>query len=147
MIAVCVTLVNSQYFSSHDGINLPRNGKRSSPLSNLVRYKNMPNKLSSFTLYKLHSPISFDRVYHQDKLSYRKYFKKFGKRFMGGDDDQNSVEFDFIKEDDYDKMMRKFIIDYLADKKVPIIVEMDNDSSSSSSEEKAENQYNTDERK
>ena len=166
MMVVCATLVNSQYFSSHDGINLPRNGKRSSPLTNLVSYKklNKPDKsLASSSLYKLHSPITFDRVYHQDKLSFRKYLKKFGKRYLkeqefGNDYDYstngNNLEFDFIQSDDRnsnDKLMRKLIIDYLADKKVPVIVEMDDDSSSSSSsassEEKINNIMNTEEKK
>ncbi len=152
MVAVCATVVNSQYFSSHDGINLPRNGKRSSPLTNIVSYRKLtkPNPLSS-SLYNLHTPISFDRVYHQDKLSFRKYLKKFGKRFVidpFDDDEYNNVELDLVKSANMnnDKMIRNLIIDYLADKRVPIIVEMDDDSSLSPSEE-INNNFNSEEKK
>ena len=68
-----IALTSAQYFSSNDGINLPRNGKR----SYLGYYFNM--KEPSNQVYD--APEKYQQT---DKLSFRKKFSKYGKR--GGDD-------------------------------------------------------------
>lgn len=72
---ICILLfvastVSAQYFSANDGINLPRNGKRSY-LSSILR--SSPSQKNSIG-------DSTDNYSQTDKLSYRKMFNHFGKR-------------------------------------------------------------------
>ena len=70
LLLAVVTIASAQYFSSNDGVNLPRNGKRSY-LGNLL---NLRGPIRQSRLYE--QP---ERFFQTDKLSFRKAFGKYGR--------------------------------------------------------------------
>jgi hypothetical protein len=100
VVFTVVALVNCQFFSSNDGINLPRNGKRSYT-SMLLRRK--PIKDNSFR--------TGDDFKLLDKLSYSKSLgRKYGKR-ADQDDDYANEDFD---DSDFDREIEELVAKYLA---------------------------------
>lgn len=87
-----VCIVNGQYFSSSDGVNLPRSGKRSY-LTSLL--KNLPDQQADDQQQQQQSGsgsstssfVNLDgpSYYQTDKLSYRRLLNKMGRRFVEPD--------------------------------------------------------------
>lgn len=77
MAIICV--VSGQYFSSSDGVNLPRSGKRSY-LTSLLKNEDLQS--SSTPKSPESSVVNIDgpSYYQTDKLSFRRLFNKLGKR-------------------------------------------------------------------
>lgn len=72
---ICV--VYGQYFSSSDGVNLPRSGKRSYLTSLLKQSDEQPSSTPKSAAI---SNIDGPSYYQTDKLSFRRLFNKLGKR-------------------------------------------------------------------
>ena len=73
LLLAVFAIANAQYFSSNDGINLPRNGKRSS----FGNYLHLKGPLRQSRLYE--QP---ERFFQTDKLSFRKAFGKYGRDLL-----------------------------------------------------------------
>jgi hypothetical protein len=107
VVFTVIALVNCQFFSTNDGINLPRIGKRSY-LSTLLRRK--PYTLGN------NKASAIDDYRHIDKLSYRKWLgDKYGKRDALDDEDNDGGEAnidtaEFITADNVD-ISRQMMID------------------------------------
>jgi hypothetical protein len=98
-----LAIASAQYFSSSDGINLPRNGKR----SYLGYYLNM--KEPSNELFD----NAQEKYQQTDKLSFRKKFGKYGKRSGAAPNDELEVsDFDRFNQDS-DNLKLKSIIELL----------------------------------
>ena len=97
-----LALTSAQYFSSNDGINLPRNGKR----SYLGYYFNM--KEPSNELFD----NGQEKFQQTDKLSFRKKFGKYGKRADSTVADLEISDFDRFSQDS-ENLKLKSLIDLL----------------------------------
>ena len=73
---ICV--VNGQYFSSSDGVNLPRSGKRSY-LTSLLKDQDLQASTPKSTESSVVN-IDGPSYYQTDKLSFTRLFNKLGKR-------------------------------------------------------------------
>ena len=89
---------NSQYFSSNDGINLPRNGKRSY-LGYYLNMKEPANELFD----------NQDKFQQTDKLSFRKKFGKYGKRSGAVADELEISDFDRFNQDEANMKLKSMI--------------------------------------
>ena len=89
---IALAVVNSQFFSSNDGILLPRNGKRSY-LDTLLGRK------PTFINGESNAAASGDHFYKADKMSFLKTLQKFGKR--GDLKRETSSENDNNDDDNY----------------------------------------------
>ena len=105
-VTLCVLgIASAQYFSSSDGINLPRNGKR----SYLGYYLNM--KEPSNELFD----NAQEKFQQTDKLSFRKKFGKYGKRSgvaAASNDELEVSDFDRFNQD-ADNLKLKSLIELL----------------------------------
>ena len=108
VVLAAIALTSAQYFSSNDGINLPRNGKR----SYLGYYFNMKEPTNQL--------FDMPEKYQQtDKLSFRKKFSKYGKRSGGGSvvDELEISDFDRYNQDadsnPSNLKMSKSMVDFL----------------------------------
>jgi hypothetical protein len=105
-VTLCVlAIASAQYFSSSDGINLPRNGKR----SYLGYYLNM--KEPSNELFD----NAQEKFQQTDKLSFRKKFGKYGKRSgvaATSNDELEVSDFDRFNQD-ADNLKLKSLIELL----------------------------------
>lgn len=97
-----LAIASAQYFSSNDGINLPRNGKR----SYLGYYLNMKEPTNE--LFE----NGQDKFQQTDKLSFRKKFGKYGKRSGTATDELEVSDFDRFNQDS-DNLKIKSIIELL----------------------------------
>jgi hypothetical protein len=97
VVFTVIALVNCQFFSSNDGINLPRIGKRSY-LGTLLRHR--PVSGNSRATYG-------EDFRHSDKLSFRRWpGAKYGKRADTDDNDNDDLvkidTADFVTGDNVD---------------------------------------------
>lgn len=109
-------IANGQYFSSSDGVNLPRSGKRSY-LTSLLK-QDPPSVASSLSS---NQPINLDgpRYYQTDKLSFRKFLSKLGKRSY--DDNQYypslgerpALSNYFVDRSAHDYLTKEILLNYL----------------------------------
>lgn len=104
---ICV--VYGQYFSSSDGVNLPRSGKRSY-LTSLLKQS---DEQASSTPKSPSSIINIDgpSYYQTDKLSYRKLLSKLGKRY--DQDFGSSVYYNSQIPPSQDYLTKEALLNYL----------------------------------